>query len=148
MPVTRSGSSRHDAASAAGDTASEQERAVLVGVDRGRPEATVESLAELARLATTAGAVVVATLTQRLHTADPRTFIGKGKLEEVAAVVGDADATVLVFDDELTPSQQANIEDAVPDVRVLDRTALILEIFAQHAVSREGKLQVDLAQLE
>ena len=148
MPVTRSVSTKRDGSGAAGDTASEQERAVLVGVDRGRPEATVESLAELARLATTAGAVVVATLTQRLHTVDPRTFIGKGKLEEVAAVVRDTRASVLVFDDELTPSQQANIEDAVPDVRVLDRTALILEIFAQHAVSREGKLQVDLAQLE
>ena len=130
------------------DTATQADRAVLVGVERGRDGAADESLAELRRLATTAGATVEATLTQRLHAADPRTFIGKGKLDELSAAVRELSATVVVFDDELTPSQQANIEDAVPDVQVLDRTALILEIFAQHAVSREGKLQVELAQLE
>jgi GTP-binding protein HflX len=91
---------------------------------------------------------VVATLTQKLANPDPRTFIHKGKLEEVAQAVRDLDATVVVFDDELTPSQQANIENAVPETKIADRTALILDIFALHATSREGKLQVELAQME
>jgi GTPase len=124
------------------------ERAVLVGVDRGQARGADASLPELARLADTAGLEVAATVMQRLHSPDPRTFIGKGKLEEVASVARDSGATVLIFDDDLTPSQQANIEDGVPDTKVLDRTALILDIFAMHAVSREGKVQVDLAQLE
>jgi GTP-binding protein HflX len=124
------------------------DRAVLVGVDRGRGWATDESLAELARLAETAGAEVVATLTQRLGSPDPRTFIGKGKLEEVADAVRDLDATLVIFDDELTPSQQANIENAISETKIADRTGLILDIFALHATSREGKLQVELAQME
>jgi GTP-binding protein HflX len=124
------------------------DRAVLVGIDRDRGWGVEESLAELARLAETAGAAVVATLTQRLASPDPRTFIGKGKLDEVAQNVQDLDATLVVFDDELTPSQQANIENAVPETKIADRTALILDIFALHAVTREGKLQVELAQME
>lgn len=124
------------------------ERAVLVAVDRGRGWPVEESLAELARLADTAGDEVVATVTQSMRTPDTRTFIGKGKLEEVASTVRAEGADTVVFDDDLTPSQQANIEDGLPDVKVLDRTALILDIFAMHAVSREGKLQVELAQLE
>jgi GTP-binding protein HflX len=124
------------------------DRAVLVGIDRGRGWGLEESLAELARLAETAGASVVATLTQRLASPDPRTFIGRGKLEEVAQAVQDLGATLVVFDDELTPSQQANIENAVPETKIADRTALILDIFALHAVTREGKLQVELAQME
>jgi GTPase len=124
------------------------DRAVLVGIDRGRGWATEESLAELARLAETAGATVVATLTQKMGAPDPRTFIGKGKLEEVAETARGLGATLVVFDDELSPSQQANIENAVPETKIADRTALILDIFALHAVSREGKLQVELAQME
>jgi GTP-binding protein HflX len=124
------------------------ERAVLVGIDRGRGWGVEESLQELARLADTAGADVVATLTQRLTTPDPRTFIGKGKLDEVAESARELGATIVVFDDELSPSQQANIENAVPETKIADRTALILDIFALHAVTREGKLQVELAQME
>ncbi len=126
-----------------------RDRAVLVGVDRNSAEWPVEeSLAELARLAQTAGGEVVATLTQRLDRPDPRTFIGRGKAEEVASVARDLQATLVVFDDELSPSQQSNVEQAIPGVKVLDRTALILDIFALHAVSAEGKLQVELAQME
>src|SRR5450759_2431429 len=124
------------------------DRAVLVAVDRGHAWPFEDSLAELERLTDTAGAEVVATLTQNMRSPDSRTFIGKGKLEEVASAARDLDANVVIFDDDLSPSQQANIEDALPDIKVLDRTALILDIFALHAVSREGKLQVDLAQLE
>jgi GTP-binding protein HflX len=127
-----------------------EERAVLVGVDRGgRSWPLEESLAELERLADTAGAAIVGTVTQKMHSPDTRTFVGKGKAEEIAELARERSATAVVFDDDLTPSQQANLEDVFGrDVRVLDRTALILDIFAMHAVSREGKLQVDLAQLE
>ena len=125
-----------------------EERAVLVGIDRGRGWGVDESLAELARLTETAGAEVVATLTQKMSAPDSRTFIGKGKLEDVAETARELGASLVVFDDELTPSQQANIEKAVPETKIADRTALILDIFALHAVSREGKLQVELAQME
>jgi len=127
-----------------------QDRAILVGVDRGgRAWPVEESLAELERLVDTAGAAVVGVVTQRMHAPDSRTFIGKGKAEELAELARTTGAGAVVFDDDLTPSQQANLEDIVgKDVRVLDRTALILDIFALHAVSREGKLQVELAQLE
>ncbi|MCX8006780.1 MAG: GTPase HflX [Coriobacteriia bacterium] len=129
------------------------ERAILVGVERVGADAQrgwdiEEDLAELARLADTAGLAVVATVTQRLAKPEARTFIGSGKAEEVAALASEMGATVVVLDEELTPSQQANLERLLPAVRVIDRTALILEIFAQHAVSYEGKLQVELAQLE
>ncbi|HEX9093696.1 MAG TPA: GTPase HflX, partial [Coriobacteriia bacterium] len=121
-------------------TARLEDRVLLVGVDRGgRAWPLEESLAELERLADTAGATIVGTLTQKLHSPDPRTFIGKGKAEEVGELARSTNATAVVFDDDLTPSQQANLEDFVgPEVRVLDRTALILDIFALHAVSREG----------
>lgn len=126
-----------------------RERAVLVGVDRGSSEWPVEeSLAELERLAYTVGAEVVGSTTQRLDRPHPRTFIGTGKAEEVAQLATSTDANVVIFDDELTPSQQSNLEAILPDVRVQDRTSVILDIFGMHAVSREGKLQVELAQLE
>lgn len=131
------------------DILEHRERAVLVGVDRGSSDWPVEeSLAELARLAETAGIEVVATVTQRMDRPNPRTFVGAGKAEEIAALAKSLEATAVVFDDELTPSQQVNVEGLLADTRVLDRTALILEIFALHAVSREGKLQVELARLE
>jgi len=124
------------------------DRAVLVGADRGGSVPVEDSMEELARLANTAGAQVVGTLVQRLDRPHPRTFLGKGKIEELAEMIAERDATLVVFDDDLTPSQQANIEDLVSKVKILDRTALILDIFALHATSREGKLQVELAQME
>lgn len=125
-----------------------REKAVLVGIDRpGLSWPLDSSLAELERLVDTAGADVVATVTQRLESPNPRTFIGSGKVEEVAQVVRSCGADLIVFDDELTPSQQSNLEKSVDrDVKVIDRTALILDIFALHATSKEGRLQVRLAQ--
>jgi len=127
-----------------------EERAVLVGIDRLRSDGwTLEDdLAELTRLVDTAGATVVGTVTQRLERPNPRTFIGAGKAEEVHALATEERATTVIFDDDLTPSQQANLEDLLPEIRVIDRTQLILDIFALHAVSHEGKLQVELARLE
>ena len=127
-----------------------RERAVLVGVERPGESWPVESsLAELGRLVDTAGATVVATTTQRLSSINPKTFIGSGKAEEVAELCRAYAADLVVFDDELSPSQQANLEKVVDrDVKVIDRTALILDIFALHATTKEGRLQVRLAQNE
>ena len=127
-----------------------RERAILVGIDRpGSPWPVDSSLEELARLVDTAGADVVATTTQRLNAPNPRTFVGSGKAEEIAELCRAHAADLVVFDDELTPSQQSNLERTVDrDVKVIDRTALILDIFALHATTREGRLQVRLAQNE
>lgn len=131
------------------DLAAQVDRAVLVGVDRGDSRWPIdESLAELRRLADTADILVVSVITQRLDRPNPRTFVGAGKADEIAEVAKALDANMVVFDDELSPSQQLNIEKLLPETRVIDRTALILEIFAMHAVTREGKLQVELAQQE
>ncbi len=126
------------------------ERAILVGVERPRTDGWTleEDLEELERLAATAGMTVVGHVTQRLDAPNPRTFIGAGKAEEVANLAREVAATHVIVDEELTPSQQANLEKLLPSVTVIDRTALILDIFAQHATSREGKLQVELARLE
>ena len=105
-----------------------------------------ESLAELRTLAESAGAKVVGETLQRRDRFDPRTLVGAGKLEEIAGAAASADADVLLFDHDLSPSQQRNIE-AVIKRRVIDRTQLILDIFARHARTREGQLQVELAQL-
>ena len=131
-------------------TAPQPERAILVGVDTGKsPWPLEESLAELGRLAETDGAVVVGTMTQRLDAPVPRTFIGSGKTQELVRLVDALEADVVIFDDELTPSQQSNLEKAVKEPRkVIDRTALILAIFGNHAKTREGRLQVQLAQLQ
>ena len=128
----------------------EPERAVLVGVEQRDTRWPLErSLDELERLADTAGAVVVARLTQRLEKPNPRSFIGSGKLEELVGLVHRLDAEVVIFDDDLTPSQQAVLEKAVGSpVKIIDRTALILDIFGLHAQTREGRLQVQLAQLQ
>jgi len=104
-----------------------------------------ESLDELALLATTAGIRVVARQSQRLTTAHPGTLVGSGKVAELAALVRDQDADVVIFDEELSPAQLRNLEREL-DCKVLDRTALILDIFAMHASTREGALQVELAQ--
>lgn len=120
-----------------------RERAVLVGIDRYGEE---ESLDELAALADTAGAEVVGRLVQVRQAPDPATFLGKGKLKELHGLVHAHDVGLVAFDDELTPGQLRNVEEQL-EVKVVDRTALILDIFALHARSREGKAQVELAQL-
>ena len=104
-------------------------------------------LGEIAELARTAGVEPIATLVQHRQRPDPRTFVGKGKLDELKAAYSNAAAESLLVDHELTPSQQRRLEDELK-ARVVDRTQLILDIFAQHAHSAEGKLQVELAQLE
>jgi GTP-binding protein HflX len=138
-------------------TAEPQERAFIVavepksGVARWRGEA---SLDELALLADTAGATVVGRTLQRLDNPHPATYIGKGKVEEIVAQEQSLGFGTVIFDDELSPSQQRNLEDRLKpkgsdrEIKVIDRTALILDIFAQHARTREGRLQVELAQLE
>ena len=131
-------------------TAPVPERAILVGVDYGKGDWSIdESLAELARLTETDGAEVVQIVTQRLDHPIPKTYIGSGKVREVADLVAARDADVVVFDDELSPSQQFNLERAFKEpTKVIDRTALILDIFGGHARTREGRLQVQLAQLQ
>ena len=126
----------------------ERERALLVGVDRPDQTWPLESsLDELAQLVDTAGADVVARTSQRLEAPNPRTFVGSGKALEIAELARANDCDLVVFDDELTPSQQSNLEKTVDkNVKVLDRTALILDIFALHATTKEGRLQVRLAQ--
>ena len=127
-----------------------RERAILVGIEvrnRNTGVSIESSLAELERLTDTAGAQVVATTTQKLDSPNPKTFVGPGKAEEIASLCRSFAADVVIFDDELTPSQQTNLERAVPrTVKVIDRTALILDIFALHATTKEGRLQVRLAQ--
>lgn len=134
------------------ETKTPQERAYLVGAEwkRTRPLLPVEeSLDELARLADTAGLAVVGKAIQRFDQPDSATYIGSGKVEEIKMLVNDQDAGVVIFDDELLPRQQRELEESFgQNVKVLDRTALILDIFAQHAQTREGQLQVELAQLE
>jgi GTPase len=126
------------------------ERAVLVGAplkrspDRLRVE---EHLEELGRLADTAGADVVGELIQRLDRPDPATYLGKGKIEELRSTIESTTASLVIFDDELTPSQGKNVEDATGR-RVMDRAELILDIFATRARSSEAKMQVELAQLQ
>lgn len=133
-------------------TAPPVERAVLVGVDLAIAPQLLgmdDSLTELALLAKTAGVSVVGIITQRLETPNPASLIGSGKLEELQMVVLDRQANVVIFDDELSPRQQREIEKVLgQEVKVLDRTALILDIFARHARTREGAVQVELAQYE
>jgi GTP-binding protein HflX len=126
-----------------------KDRAVLVQVKIGR--ITIEEadarLAELKELCRTAGVRVLDVITQRRQQVDPRYLIGKGKIEELITRALQADATMLVFDHDLNPAQSRTISDAT-ELKVIDRTMLILDIFAQHAQSRDGKLQVELAQLK
>jgi GTP-binding protein HflX len=118
------------------------EKALLVGIEFPREKL---SMRELERLADTAGAKAVGELTQKRDKPDPRYFIGSGKVEELKALAAARGANLAIFDHELSPSQTRNLEDAL-GTKVIDRTELILDIFAQHAHSREGKLQVELAQ--
>ena len=124
----------------------EPEVAVLVGIDTGLYDAEV-SMDELEELARTAGAVVAAKIIQKRDKPDTATYVGSGRLEEIKSFTEANDVDLLIFDGELTPSQQRNIEDET-DVRVIDRTTLILDIFAARARSNEGKIQVELAQLK
>ena len=124
------------------------ERAFLVAVEDGRSAFDIDrSLEELATLVRTAGATVVGRSVQRRSRPDPATYLGKGKVSELAAEKGRVGFDLVVADDELAPSQQKNLEDRL-DVRVIDRSAVILDIFAKHAQSHEGRLQVELAQLQ
>ncbi len=128
-----------------------RERAFLVGADiyGSKQILTLEdSLAELALLADTAGVDVVGELTQKLHAPNMSTYIGPGKVEELKALAEETLCEVVIFDDELTPRHQRELEKALKTIRVIDRTALILDIFAQHARTKEGMLQVELAQYE
>ncbi|WP_326555720.1 GTPase HflX [Micromonospora sp. NBC_01813] len=124
------------------------ERVVLVGVwESGTVTDAENSLAELAALAETAGSQVLEGLIQRRDRPDPSTYVGRGKVGELGDVVTSTGADTVICDGELSPSQLRNLEQSVK-VKVIDRTALILDIFAQHAKSKEGKAQVELAQLE
>lgn len=129
-----------------------RERAFLVGVDiRGKEQILTleDSLLELALLADTAGVDVVGELTQKLSHPHVETYIGPGKVEELKALAEETLAEVVIFDDELNPRHQRELEKALgKNIRVIDRTALILDIFAQHAHTKEGMLQVELAQYE
>lgn len=121
------------------------EIAVLAGVNTGEYDADA-SMAELEELAKTAGAEVAATVIQKKDKPNPATYLGDGKIAEIKELCEKYDADLLIFDGELSPSQQRNIED-ITDMAVIDRTALILDIFAARAASSEGKIQVELAQL-
>lgn len=132
------------------ETAPVPERAILIGVDtRDSTWPIQRSLDELERLADTAGAQVFARLTQRLDRPVPKSYIGSGKVEELQGYVSRLNADVVIFDDDLSPSQQAYLERRLGEpIKIIDRTALILDIFGLHANTREGRLQVQLAQLQ
>jgi len=128
------------------------QRAFLVGIDFPRPDLHLtaeDSLRELELLADTAGVDVVGSTTQRLTKFHPKTMIGKGKVEEIKILLEDLEADVVIFDEELSPRHQRELEEIFGlNISVIDRTALILDIFAQHARTREGTIQVELAQYE
>lgn len=128
------------------------DRAILVGVQVRGIDTTLElndSLDELAMLADTAGMVVVDRVTQTLNSIEPATYIGSGKVQEVRSLLEQIGANAVIFDDELSPRHQRELSNVFgEDVNLLDRSALILDIFAQHATTREGSLQVELAQYE
>jgi len=141
-----------DKQSGSASLAQGKERAIIVGMEYGGGASIIgwsaeDSLEELKQLADTAGAEVVARFLQKRPKPDPAFFIGRGKVQELALYVQQENIDLCIFDDELSPAQQRNIEQAM-GVRVLDRTALILDIFAQRAHTNEGKLQVELAQLQ
>ncbi len=124
-----------------------KERVILVGVSTDDNDDTQKSLDELEELVATAGAVVVGRVVQNLDQIHPGTYVGKGKLEEIKDMLWELEATGIICDDELTPVQLGNMEDAL-DTKVMDRTLIILDIFAGRAATNEGKIQVELAQLK
>ena len=129
------------------DTKEIEERVILVAVSSSDNDNTEQSLDELNELAGTAGAVTVARVIQNREKVHPGTYIGKGKIQEVKEMILQYDATGIICDDELSPAQMANLQDQL-ETKVMDRTLLILDIFAAHATSGEGKIQVELAQLK
>lgn len=128
----------------------EREKALVVGVIHGENDEikTAEHLEELALLADTAGVEVVGEITQKLARIHPAFFIGRGKAEQLARQAAELGASLVIFDDELGPGQIKNYHKLTSKVKVIDRSALILDIFRQHAHSKEAKTQVELAQLE
>ncbi len=124
-----------------------QEKVILVGVSTDDNDDTQKSLDELAELAATAGAVTVGRVVQNLAQINNATYVGKGKLEEIKDLLWETEATGIICDDELTPVQLGNMEDVL-DTKVMDRTLIILDIFAGRASTNEGKIQVELAQLK
>lgn len=125
----------------------EKERVILVGVSTYDNDDTEESLEELKELVKTAGAEVVATVIQNREVVHSGTYVGKGKIEEIKDVIAKTDATGIVCDDELSPAQLRNLRDLL-ETKVMDRTLVILDIFAKRATTGEGKIQVELAQLK
>lgn len=129
------------------DTRQIQERVILVAVRLSEHERVEESLNELEELASTAGALSVARIIQNREAVNPKTYIGKGKIEELRQAVFEYDATGVICDDELSPAQMANLLEEL-EIKVMDRTLVILDIFASRANTNEGKIQVELAQLK
>lgn len=125
----------------------EEERLILVGVSINDDDDTEESLDELEELAKTAGAVTVVKVIQNRDKIHPGTYVGKGKIEEIRNLIDVYDATGVVCDDELSPAQIKNLEEELK-IKVVDRTVMILDIFASRAITKEGKIQVELAQLK
>ena len=123
------------------------EKVILVGVSEQDGDDAEDSVAELAELVRTAGAVVVGTLIQKRELMHPGTYVGTGKVAEIAAMIAERGATGIVCDDELSPAQLKNLEQML-DTKVMDRTLIILDIFAARATTSEGKIQVELAQLK
>ena len=124
----------------------QEERVILVAVSTDDNDDTVNSVQELSELVSTAGAVTVGTVIQNRENIHPGTYVGKGKIEEIREMAWEREATGIVCDDELSPAQLRNLEDAL-QMKVMDRTMVILDIFASRARTREGKIQVELAQL-
>lgn len=125
----------------------QEERVILVAVSTDDNDDTVQSVDELSELVTTAGAIPVGTVIQNREKIHPGTYVGKGKIEEIREMIWEREATGVVCDDELSPAQLKNLEDAL-QTKVMDRTMVILDIFAGRARTREGKIQVELAQLK
>lgn len=129
------------------ETKETKEKVILVGVSTSDHDDTEKSLDELAELVATAGAEVVGRVIQNLDQVHPGTYVGKGKLDEIKDLIWETEATGIICDDELSPIQLGNMEDAL-DTKVMDRTLIILDIFAGRASTNEGKIQVELAQLK
>ena len=124
-----------------------KEKVILVGVSTDDHDDTEKSLDELEELASTAGAVTVERVVQNLSQIHPVTYVGKGKLDEIKDLLWETEATGIICDDELSPIQLGNMEDAL-NTKIMDRTLIILDIFANRASTNEGKIQVELAQLK
>ena len=124
-----------------------KEKVILVGVSTDDHDDTEKSLDELEELASTAGAVTVGSVVQNLSQIHPVTYVGKGKLDEIKDLLWETEATGIICDDELSPIQLGNMEDAL-NTKIMDRTLIILDIFANRASTNEGKIQVELAQLK